>query len=174
MSAKLIEIGYIQKAHGIKGEVFFKPYDEGVDYLKTGQQIRLGEVDFTLLQARVVPSGVILRLKEVTTRNESELLRASKVYVSSEVFGESEGGFYLNQLLNFDVIFKGAVKGQVVGFGLTDAHDLLRVRLSGLEDQVEIPYVDNFVLKINKLDKNIEVNCPEELFDLEFLGETKR
>lgn len=174
MSEKRIEIGYIQKAHGIKGEVFLKLYDEGGDFLKAGQEVYLKDKVHALTQVRKVPQGFILKLKEVTTRNESELLKASKVYVSSDLFADEAKGFYLNQLLGFDLLFKGEVKGQVVGFGLTDAHDLLRVRLSGLQDEIEIPYVDNFILNINKLGKNIEVECPEELFDLEFFNEAKK
>lgn len=167
---KMSEIGYIQKAHGLKGEVFFKAYDQDLSYLSNNLEIRLADTSYLISSFRLVTGGAILKLAGVDDRNQSDLLKAKPVYVDAELFAElsSEGEIYLNQLLGFSVIMLGDKKGEVVGFAKTEAHDLLRIETESGE--VEFPYVDQFIIEIKDLKRELHVSCPEDLFDPDFFS----
>lgn len=169
-----IKIGFISKAHGIKGEIFLKIFDKEDSYLVKKTELFIRGEAYSIEQLRRANEGLIIKLSGVNTRNESELFRGSEVSVEAGIFKEgSDGKVYLNQLKGFQVYLSGELKGVVCGFSETAAHDLLRVELpSGGE--VEIPYVDNFIDEIKETEKLIEVSCPVELFDEEFLSGAKK
>ncbi len=172
---KLIEIGYIAKAHGLKGEVLLKVHDGDDEYLKVGLKVFLNEELFSIETLRRPKDGVLLKLEGVADRNQSELLKGKSVSVDSSVFSENlkEDEVYLNQLIGFGVHLKGKFMGEVSGFSETEAHDLLKVKLEE-GGVVELPYVDQFISEINKIEKTIKVDCPDELFDFSFFNEAKK
>ncbi len=174
MEKELIKIGYISKAHGIKGEVFLKIFDKEDSYLTKKVELFIKDQAYSIEQLRRANEGLIIQLSGVLTRNDSELFRGAEVSVSADVFKETnDGKRYLNQLKGFQVSLNGELKGTVCGFSETAAHDLLRVELlSGAE--VEIPYVDAFIGEVKEAEKLVEVNCPEELFDEDFLSGAKK
>lgn len=167
---KMSEIGYIQKAHGLKGEVFFKAHDGELSYLSKNLDVYLGGVQFTISSFREVTGGAILKLAGVDDRNGSDLLKAKAVSIDSEVFAElsDEEGLYLNQLLGFAVFMDGQKKGEVSGFAVTEAHDLLIITTD--LGEIELPYVDSFINEIKNLEKELHVDCPVEIFDPEFFS----
>jgi len=167
---KRSEIGYIQKAHGLKGEVFLKTFDADVAYLSKGLELFLDSAAYQISTFRKVTGGVIVKFSNVDDRNSSDLLKGKSVSVDSKLFADlSEGDdFYLNQLKGFQVILNGKSMGEVSGFASTEAHDLLRIVTS--EGEVELPYVDFFISEIRHLDKEIHVDCPVELFDVSFFS----
>jgi len=164
------EIGYIQKAHGLKGEVFFKPFDGELSYLSKNLEINLGDKSYTISGFRVVTGGAILKLAGVDDRNQSDLLKAKSVSLDANIFTELSGedGLYLNQLMGFSVIMDGERKGEVSGFAETEAHDLLKVSTD--MGEIELPYVDQFIIEIKDLEEEIHVKCPIELFDPAFFS----
>ncbi len=175
MENKLIKIGFILKAHGIKGEVFLKIFDKDDSYITEETKLILNGEAYNIKNLRKVNGGIIVKLLGVDTRNDSELLKGLQVFVEEDVFKNflKEGEVYLNQLKGFKVFLKKDLKGLVSGFSQTAAHDLLVVELiSG--GFVEIPYVDSFIIKINKLEEIIKVDCPKELFDQDFLNGVKK
>ncbi|MGH1469201.1 MAG: ribosome maturation factor RimM [Bdellovibrionales bacterium] len=174
MGKELIKIGFISKAHGIKGEVFLKIFDKEDSYLTKKTELFIKEQAYSIEQLRRANEGLIIKLSGVSTRNDSELFRGAEVSVAADIFKEtSDGKRYLNQLKGFEVYLDGELKGTVCGFSETAAHDLLRVELpSGGE--VEIPYVEVFIAEVKEAEKLIAVNCPEELFDEDFLSGSKK
>jgi len=164
------EIGYIQKAHGLKGELFFKPFGDDISYLSKKLEIFLAEEMYEISSFRKVTGGVIIKLNGVDDRNASDLLKAKTVSVDSSLFSElsDADGFYLNQLLGFSVFLDGQRKGEVSGFAETEAHDLLRITTE--TGEVEFPYVESFISEISNLKKELHVNCPAELFDTDFFS----
>lgn len=179
LEKNLIKIGYIAKAHGLKGEVLLKLFDSEDVYIKKGLSLDLGGKEYVIGGLRRPKEGVLLKFSGVDSRNDSELLKGLEVSVETSVFEEGleDGEVYLNQLLGFKVYLvselEDELKGEISGFSKTEAHDLLRVELvSGGE--IEIPYVDKFLTEISKLERFVKVDCPKELFDLEFLTEANK
>ena len=165
---KTIDIGYIQKAHGLKGEVFLKTFDGDSSFLKKGLEIFLDQKQFKISSFRLVTGGVILKLMGVEDRNSSDLLKGKTVCVKDQAFETNGEGFYLNRLMDFGVYLGAERKGKVSGFAQTEAHDLLRVQTDSGE--IELPFVDTFIIEIKDLEKEIHVDCPIELFDADFFS----
>ncbi len=175
MENKLLKIGFILKAHGIKGEVFLKIFDKEDSYIKEGIKLVLDAKTYVVKKLRRASGGLIVKLIGVDTRNHSDLLKGFEVFVGKDVFKNSlkNKEVYLNQLKGFKIFLKEDLKGVVSGFSQTPAHDLLVVDLiSG--GVVEIPYVSSFIIEINNLEKTIKVNCPKDLFDEDFLSGAKK
>ncbi len=171
---ELSKIGFISKAHGIKGEVFIKIFDKEDSYLNKEVKLVIKNEAYTIENLRRSKDGLIVKLKNVNTRNDSETFRGLEVFIDTCIFKTVEGEkFYLNQLKGFEVYSTKDLKGKVVGFSETAAHDLLVVEVS-LGGEVEIPYVEAFIKEVDKKNKKITVNCPEELFDTDFLSGVKK
>lgn len=171
---ELTKIGFISKAHGIKGEVFIRLFDKEDSYLTKKVELVIKEKAYAIEKLRRAKDGLIIKLKDVDTRNDSETFKGLEVFVVSSVFQENTGdGVYLNQLKGFEVYLAKELKGKVSGFSETAAHDLLVIELE-TEGEVEIPYVESFIENIDKDSKKIYVTCPEELFDTDFLNGAKK
>ncbi|MGZ5279811.1 MAG: ribosome maturation factor RimM, partial [Pseudobdellovibrionaceae bacterium] len=84
---------------------------------------------------------------------------------------ESEEGdtIYLSEIQNFSIVnTQGEELGYISGFSSNVAQDLLIVeKKSG--GQAEIPFVEDFIVKIHFEEKKIEMNLPEGIWDLQAL-----
>jgi len=63
----------------------------------------------------------------------------------------------------FKVYDKGTLVGKIIGFSSNNAQDLLIVETSNKE--VEIPFVQAFVVKMDSKNKKIEMDLPEGLVE---------
>lgn len=172
---ELVEIGYIKKAHGIKGEVLLALYDEDFSFLDKGIKLRLKSEVYKILKMRPHKEGLILLLEGVSDRNTSEGLKGKKVSLSNKIFENlrSKSELYLNQLKNYSVVNSSGDTARVVGFAETKAHDLLILELKN-GGQGEIPYVEKFIFEINHEEQKIFTDCPAELFKSGFLNSSKK
>jgi 16S rRNA processing protein RimM len=127
----LILVGRVAGAFGVKGEVRITAYTAEpqalLDY-KTLQR-EDGSPGLTLLSGRPAKGGLVVRAKEVETREQAETLRGLRLYVPREAFPEpDEDEFYVADLVGLEVeTAAGEPLGRVKSVQDFGAGDLLEV-----------------------------------------------
>lgn len=131
MSIDLIQVGRVAGAFGVRGEVRITSFTGDplalVDY-KTLQR-EDGSPALTLTAGRAVKGGVIVRAKEVETREQAEALRGLKLFISRDRLPEpEEDEFYVTDLIGLAVeTAEGEVLGRVKAVQDFGAGDLLEI-----------------------------------------------
>lgn len=175
--SEYIEIGFIARAHGLKGEVraVFDVHDLA-EYLEV-EQLYLAKRDAPLqayqiqrLRVHLPAKGeVIIQFEEVENRNQAEDLKGSTIYFPEGELPElEEGHFYYFEVVGYQVIDekKGAL-GRVKGFFDGTAQDLMVMEYEGKE--VLIPVTDQVVGQADHDKEVIHTDLPDGLLEL-YLG----
>ena len=83
----LIELGAITKPHGIKGEVFIKPFGDAPLALNQYGPLTdpSGDQTFTITHLRLNAKGMaIAKIKEIPDRNKAEALKGTLLCVERD------------------------------------------------------------------------------------------
>ena len=169
--ADYIELGYISKAHGIRGELkaVFDVYDIG-EY-KNKKELYLAKGDkpieiYLVKKFNITPKKiVIIAFEGIDDRNQSEELVGSTIYFPQADLPQlKDGHFYYFQIEGFQVEDKqlGSL-GKVVTVIDGPAHDILVMNYKHKE--VLIPMTDEFVLQADMETKVLHTNLPDGLVD---------
>ncbi len=170
--SQCIQLGYIAKAHGIKGEVkaVFDVYDLSeyrrvkTLYLARGNDpLRPYQVENFRVHHQ---KEIILTLAESKDRETADLLRGSTIYFpEAELPRLPAGHFYYYEVIGYQVLDeqRGPL-GQVKDFIDGTAHDFMTMDYQGSE--VLIPLIDEFVGLADHEARSISVNLPEGLLEL--------
>ncbi|HEY8003606.1 MAG TPA: ribosome maturation factor RimM [Phenylobacterium sp.] len=128
---KLILVGRVAGAFGVKGEVRITSYTaEPAALLDYRTLLREdGSPALTLTAGRPAKGGVVARAEEVATREEAEALRGLKLHVPRAALPEpDEDEFYIADLVGMDVVsLEGDLLGTVRSVRDFGAGDLLEV-----------------------------------------------
>ena len=170
----LLPIGYLSKAHGIRGELVFVLTAESSDLMqgtlflrhRSGGDIR----SFSLLRKRTHHGSLLLSFAGVTTRNEAEALRSHAVFVARQDVPLEDDEFFLHDLPGLRV-FTVNEKGVETELGMLEevsapaGQILWTIRtLDGKE--ILFPAVDDFVLSIDLDTKRACIAPPPGLLDV--------
>ncbi len=175
---KLVELGYCNRAHGIRGGFTFSLHNEidsvlqdklpitllpsgegrGSSSLSSdGQEFIISKVSFG--------NKVIAYLEGVNERNQVEAMIPFTIFLSRDLFPEVvEGEFYVEDLLGVIVNSHadGSPLGKIDSFYDNGAQIVFVVLLDSGE-KIDVPFVDNFFPVVD-LDKNIiELILPNEV-----------
>jgi 16S rRNA processing protein RimM len=128
---RLILVGRVAGAFGVKGEVRITAYTEEPQTLLTFEQLlkKDGSPALTLQSGRPHKDGVVARVKELATKEEADAARGLQLYVPRSVLPEpDEDEFYLTDLIGLSVVSPdgeplGAVKA-VRDFGAGDVLEI--------------------------------------------------
>lgn len=127
----LIEIARVAGAFGVRGEVRVTAYSEDPLALKGYGPLlkRDGTAGLTLTAARLHKGGLVVRAKEVETREQAEAMRGLRLYVDrSALPPPAEDEFYLADLIGLQVRDgAGAVLGTVRAVQDFGAGDILEI-----------------------------------------------
>jgi 16S rRNA processing protein RimM len=128
----LIQVGRVAGAFGVKGEVRITTFTAEplalVDYKSLLRED--GSPGLTVLGGRVAKGGVVVRTKEIETREQAEAARGLKLYIPRAVLPEpdDEDEFYIADLIGMDVVsLEGDLLGRVRSVRDFGAGDLLEV-----------------------------------------------
>ena len=102
MSPDLIQVGRVAGAFGVRGEVRITSFTAEplalVDYKTLVRED--GSPGLTLTSGRAAKGGVVVRAKEVETRDQAEALRGLKLFISRDRLPEpEEDEFYVTDLI---------------------------------------------------------------------------
>lgn len=156
MLDRLLEVGRIGRAHGIRGQVYVDLLTDRDERLAVGARLRAGERWLTVVNARPAGSRWLVQFEGCADRNAAELLVSTVLF--AEPLADDADGLYVHQLIGAEVVgADGHSYGRCVAVVANPAHDLLE-----LEDGSLVPTV--FITAAS--DKQIVINPPEGLFDL--------
>lgn len=167
-----VKVGKIIDAHALKGEVYFLSFAKDITWLEKGAELTLesykvgGQKNFTISTFRPFKDGALIKFEGIDNRNQSEELKGAIVYVADENF-ESEPGetIYLREVLNFAVVDEqGKSLGKIKEFNSNGMQDLLVISTGTF--LYEVPFVDDFIVKIQFENSTIVMNFPLDLMDI--------
>ena len=131
MSSDLIQVGRVAGAFGVRGEVRITSFTADpvalVDYKDLKRED--GSPGLTLTSGRAVKGGVIVRAREVETREQAEALRGLKLYISRDRLPDpEEDEFYVTDLIGLAVeTADGEALGRIKSVQDFGAGDLLEI-----------------------------------------------
>ena len=168
-SDRNILLGKLGKPHGVKGFLYIHYYGEDTKnlsnykglFLDDGQAVK---VEKLLLQK----DRVILKFHETNSRNDSEKLRDKELFILEDSLPvlEKNQAYYFElegfSVKNLNNVYLGKIKEILE----TNANDVLVIeptKNSIDEKQRLVPYIkDNVVREINKKDKSLLIDWPED------------
>ncbi len=162
------KIGQVIDAHGIKGWLYIGVYSGDLSMVDDLEQLvlvtkSLVQKEYSIMQIRSHKKGFICSLEELVNRNDAEALIGAQVWIDSEHFISEDGeSLYLTEILNFEVVdHKVGLVGCVEAFSSNGLQDLLVIN-----NQIEIPFVKEFVENVDFNKKIIYMQLPEGLLTI--------
>jgi len=168
-SDRKILLGKLGKPHGVKGFLYIHYYGKDANkltnyeglFLEDGKTVK---VEKLLLQK----DRVILKFHETNSRNDSEKLRDKELFILEDSLPElDDSQAYYFELEGFSVKnLNNVYLGKIKEILETNANDVLVIeptKSSIDEKQRLVPYIkDNVVREINKKDKSLLIDWPED------------
>lgn len=165
------ELGYIEKSHGLSGDVqIYLDVDNPEEYFEMESvfvEINKKLVPFFISKSSVHRAKqMIVTFEDLKDVSEADSLKGCKLWLSLSKLPKLESHqFYFHEIVGFDVRDKKlGPLGKVISVYEGTGQDLLAVDYKG--DEVLIPITDQILLKVDKVEQNIEVNIPEGLLDV--------
>lgn len=164
-------LGKIVKKYSFKGELLVKLDTDEPELYEHMDSVFI-EVRDTLLPFFIESSQLhkseLLRIKfeDVDTEEDADALMKSELYLPLEFLPKlGEGKFYFHDIIGFDVLdINFGHVGIITAVNDSTAQSLFEIDRDGIE--ILIPMNDEFISKVDKLNKVIHVNTPEGLIDL--------
>lgn len=162
-----LNIGSIQRPHGIKGEVKVYPKTEFIkERFKPGLLVDLdlnGKVEtYEIETSRPHQSSVLVKFKGLDSLNDVEFLHKAELYIGKEHRHPlPKGEYYFSDLEGCDVYSNLEKIGVVTEMIDNPAHPIMRVQLEDRETM--IPYNKTFVAGVFIDIKRIDINWMEGL-----------
>lgn len=141
---KLIAVGVLRGAHGVRGEVRVKSFTSEPEALFGYGPLldEAGAVLVTPKSARPGKDHFIVRPKEIRQKEEWDALRGQLVHVRrSALPAAEEGEFYLEDLAGLEVYTgEGSPAGRVRAVQNFGSGDLLEIEITGNPSTVFVPF----------------------------------
>jgi len=167
-----LEIGYLQKPHGVKGEVVLQFHPEFGASLEEEPVLFL-EIDRLLVPYFPDPEGIRFRNDETAllkfrwTENEMQAkeICGYAVYIKKDDFIVEEDTVLQNDLVGFRLV---DTKMGFIGLIETveDYGGNLVIQLTYRGKEVLIPFSEDFLIRFDEDKREMEMQCPEGIFDL--------
>jgi len=168
---KIVLVGKVSKAHGIRGEIKVYPYSGqpeqfAADYhrILLSRDTESVPVAYAVEKARVQGKQVLLKPENCSDRTAAQMLVGQLVYVPEEDLPElGEDEFYLQELQGKEVVdISGNPLGRSSHIIDTGAQDLLVVQRAGKE--YLIPVVGDFIVAIEP--ERVVLDLPPGLLEI--------
>lgn len=164
-------LGKIVKKYSFKGELLAKLDTDEPDLYDNLNAIfvdlRGNLVPFFLESSQLHKSNLLrLKFEDVDTEADADALMKSDLYLPLDLLPKLDGDkFYFHEVIGFTVIDKnyGAV-GIIKAINDSTAQALFEIDKDGIE--ILIPMNDEFIVKVDRKNKLIEVETPDGLIDL--------
>jgi 16S rRNA processing protein RimM len=164
-----IPIGYVRKAHGIRGDVLVRGLVSDADArFMDGATVRTGDVEprsFAIHTVSPHKGDFIISLAGVETRNDAEaLVGVQFVITAGERRSLDDGEWWAEDLIGCVVVdVEGDEIGVVADVISGSAQDRLAVRTPD-GAMGEVPFVDALVPHVDVVTRRIVVDVPDGLF----------
>lgn len=166
----MVSVGKVVKSKGKRGELKLRLYSE--HYLKPFfPKVYLQKKgfleEFEVETLRPYKNGCIIKLREVDTSDQAWELVGQEILVPEEFLGPlEEDNYYLFQLIGSSVItIKKEKVGTVKDILFAENNELLVVEKG--KKEILIPFTKSICLEIDVANKEILVDPPEGLLELD-------
>lgn len=164
-------LGKIVKKHSFKGEVVIKLDTDEPELYKNMESVFV-DIGNNLIPFFIEKSslskGTMLRVKfeDVSSEADAEAILKSGIYLPISLLPKLSGNkFYYHEVIGFEVVDANFGKvGIIQHINDTAAQPLFEIDREGVV--VFIPMIDDFIKKVDRDNKVIEVATPEGLIDL--------
>ena len=171
---RLLSLGRIVGAHGVKGAVKVFSYAESVSSFKPGSGLytEVGGLEkmFAIQWARPHGKTILLALEGITTRNQAEALRGLELFALRDSLEKlEEGEYYWSDIIGLSVFtVEDEYLGRVASVMQTGSNDVYVVKNDdGAEpEEILVPALEWVVMEIDVKKKTMCVDLPEGLRDL--------
>ncbi|MDJ0959627.1 MAG: ribosome maturation factor RimM [Acidimicrobiia bacterium] len=163
-----ISVGYVRRAHGIKGDVIVRPLTDHPGRYQAGASLQSDEDPphhYTIRSSQPHNDGLLVRFQGIENREAAEALQGVTFTIGPEerrTLGEDE--YWPDDLeglvaIDRDGVHLGVVSGVILG----EAQDRLVV---ATEDgrEIEVPFVSELVGEIHPSMAHVVIDPPEGLF----------
>jgi 16S rRNA processing protein RimM len=178
---RLVCIGKVARAHGVKGEIKVFPYSQEADGLCSYGSLyfAVGKLEEEpndreenaagwkkVQRCRVQGKYAIVLLRGIASRAEADGLLGLEVHVNSDVLPTlDEEEFYWYEMEGMTVVSEeGEILGTVASLFSAGAHDILVVK--GRDGEVMIPAIGEFIKQIDPQKKRLTVHLVPGLLDI--------
>ncbi len=163
-----LELGKINNTHGLRGEVKFEYWCDGVDYLKQLKRVYLdsaGEKGLTLLSVRPQKNIAILKFAEITTIEQAQELKNKVLYCNRDDAEIDDGAYYLADIIGCEVADSETGKSygvitDVMNFGSCDIYEVKSESGNTL-----VPATPDIIVSIDTDNQKVSIKVMKGLFD---------
>ncbi|MGJ8548105.1 ribosome maturation factor RimM [Winogradskyella wichelsiae] len=164
-------LGKIVSKYSFKGELLIKLDTDEPDLYDNLDAIfidlRGNLVPFFAESSQLHKSNLLrIKFEDVDTEEDADALIKTDLYLPMDLLPKLEGNkFYFHEVIGFTIIDSnyGDV-GILKGINDSTAQALFEIDKDGVE--ILIPMNDEFIVKVDRKNKTIEVKTPEGLIDL--------
>jgi len=164
-------LGKIVSKYSFKGEVLVKLDADDPELYESMESVfvslRDSLVPFFIEQSRLHKSSLLrIKFEDVDSEEEADRIMGSELYLPLEFLPPLEGNkFYFHEVIGFTVIDQNFGKvGVITSINDTTNQALFVIDHKGTE--ILIPINDEFLTKVDREKKIIEVNAPAGLIEL--------
>ena len=169
----LVQVGYVSGAYGLVGGIRVRPFSDDADallHVTTWWLDKPGLRDVEVKRAKLHGGDVVAQLVGQTDRDVAEALKGAAVFVPRSQFPglDEEDEFYWSDLIGLEVEnLQGERLGVVHDMMSNGPQSILRITSAASAEPAEspaaaqerlIPFVDQFVIKVDKDAKKIVVD----------------
>jgi 16S rRNA processing protein RimM len=161
---RLILLGEIGAAHGIRGEVTLRSFTQDPRNIAAYGPLtdKDGRTTFNITGLRVTPKAVIAKLAGIDDRTAAERLRNTALFVTRSRLPEPEpGAFYYEDLAGLAAVdVDGKTFGTVVGVVNYGAGDLLEVAPLDERETLLVPFTNDTVPAVDLAARRATIVLP--------------
>ncbi len=155
----MIEVGFVARAHGVRGEICAVPHDPASTILGDVDAVWIRGKRYEIEDARDTPKGVLLALAGVEDRDAADALRGATVEVERDQLELEDGDVLIADLVGCAVRrADGMPYGEVTGLEIGPQ---VRLVIRDGEYEREVPLVDALVTAIDMEARIVTVDLPE-------------
>lgn len=144
--ARLILLGQIASAHGIRGEVLVRSFTAKPQNIVAYGPLtdKAGNNPLTLKVVRASDKGIVARIANVQDRNGAEALRGRELYVARDKLPKAASNeYYHADLIGLSAMTpSGEPVGRVVAVQNFGAGDLLEIEMAGKQVTDFVPFTN--------------------------------
>jgi 16S rRNA processing protein RimM len=156
--AGLLEIGYIRRPHGVKGDTYVDLLTDREDRLAVGSRLWANGAWRTVTMSKRLPQRWLVHFEGFDDRTAVEALTNAPL-LAAPVAAADDDALWVHQLMGSRVVEAGGTeRGTCVGVLANPAHDILELESGAL---VPVIFVTEFK------DGVITIDPPDGLFDLQ-------
>lgn len=156
-----IQLGYVARAHGLRGEVRVHLHAEESTTLFDVDRVWIGGVERVVESIRPTVGGLLLTIEGVNDRDTAEALKGQPIEVLREDIPLDEGEYLIGDLPGCLVVDEsGHELGRVVSL-IQAAQPILVIHGEGVERL--LPALPNFIVSVDAVARRIVVSPPEGL-----------